>query len=108
MFVVGSSSAISGAARIYKTGSYDETKTNNDGGLQQTRVETNKRSAEKMLVHELEGISGPVFAVAFRPDGVQVAVGGFDGHVRLFDVATGKLVKDFVVTDFAGTTTAAK
>jgi WD40 repeat protein len=108
MFVVGSSSAISGAARIYKTGSYDETKTNNAGGLQQTRVETNKRSAEKMLVHELAGINGPVFAVAFRPDGAQVAVGGFDGHVRLFDVVTGKLVKDFVVTDFVGTTTAAR
>jgi WD40 repeat protein len=42
------------------------------------------------------------------PDGAQVAVAGFDGHVRLFDVVTGKLVKDFVATDFAETTTAAK
>ena len=108
MFVAGSSSATSGAARIYKTGTYDETKTNNDGGLGQTRVETNKRSAEKMLVHELQGINGPVYAVAFRPDGAQVAVAGFDGHVRLFDVATGKLVKDFIATDFVGTATAAK
>ena len=37
-----------------------------------------------------------MFAVAFRPDGKQVAVGGFDGKVRLYDATTGKLVKAFV------------
>lgn len=71
LFVAGSSNATSGAARIYNT---------NDA----------------KVVHELAGHSAGVFAVAFRPDGKQVATGGFDGKVRLFDVETGMLVKEFV------------
>lgn len=70
-FVVGASDATTGSARIYKT----------DDGT---------------MVHELAGHKGGVFAVAFRPDGKQVATGGLDGSVRLFDVATGQLVKEFV------------
>lgn len=69
-FVVGSSDATSGAARIYKT---------DDGAL----------------LHELPGHASGVFAVAFRPDGKQVATGGLDGVVRLFDAETGKLLKEF-------------
>jgi WD40 repeat protein len=70
-FVAGSSNATSGAARIYST----------DDGKQ---------------LHELPGHKVGVFAVAFRPDGKQVATGGMDGVVRLFDVDTGVLVKEFV------------
>ncbi|MDX1965651.1 MAG: c-type cytochrome domain-containing protein [Planctomycetaceae bacterium] len=71
MFVVGSSNATSGAARIYQT---DDAK----------------------VLHELPGHTSGVFAVAFRPDGKQVATGGFDGKVRLFDVETGTLVAEFI------------
>jgi WD40 repeat protein len=71
LFVAGSSNATSGAARIYNT---------NDA----------------KVTHELAGHTAGVFAVAFRPDGKQVATGGFDGKVRLFDVDTGMLVKEFV------------
>lgn len=70
-FVVGASDATSGSARIYKTD-------------------------DAALVHELKGHKGGVFAVAFRPDGQQVATGGLDGVVRIFDVAAGNLVKEFV------------
>jgi WD40 repeat protein len=70
-FVVGSSNATSGAARIYKT------------------------DTEQPLF-ELKGHTAGVFAVAFRPDGKLVATGGLDGIVRLFDVETGNLVKEFV------------
>ena len=70
-FVVGSSNATSGAARIYKT----------DTDLTQL---------------ELSGHSAGVFAVAFRPDGKQVATGGLDGFVRIFDAETGALVKELV------------
>lgn len=70
-FVVGSSNATSGAVRIYNT---DDAK----------------------LQHELPGHNSGVFSVAFRPDGKQVATGGLDGKVRLFDVETGMLQAEFV------------
>jgi WD40 repeat protein len=70
-FVVGSSNATTGAARIYKT------------------------DTDATLL-ELAGHKSGVFAVAFRPDGKQVATGGLDGVVRLFDAETGALVREFV------------
>lgn len=70
-FVVGSSNATTGAARIYNT-------------------DTEKPQ------WELAGHKSGVFAVAFRPDGKQVATGGLDGLVRLYDAETGALVKEFV------------
>jgi WD40 repeat protein len=74
-FVVGASSALGGAARIYD-------------------IESGN------LLHELKLADGkplpaPVYAVAYRPDGKQVAVAGFDGYVRLFDAETGAFVKEF-------------
>jgi WD40 repeat protein len=48
------------------------------------------------LIARLEGERGPVYAVAFRPDGKQIASAGFDGLVRLNDAQTGKLLKEFV------------
>jgi WD40 repeat protein len=70
-FVVGSSNATTGAARIYRT------------------------DTEQPLA-ELKGHTSGIFAVAFRPDGQQVATGGLDGIVRLFNAETGDLVKEFV------------
>ena len=101
LFVAGASTATGGSARIYRTGSYETESINNGGGLAQTRQETAARTAQKALVHELPGIEGPVFAVAFRPDGQQVAVAGFDGIVRLYDVQTGQLAGQFVPVDIA-------
>ncbi len=69
-FVAGSSLDGKGEVRVYNA---------NDG----------------KLVSKLENI-GAVYAVAFRPDGKQVASAGFDGVVRLSDPATGKVVKEFV------------
>jgi WD40 repeat protein len=70
-FVVGSSNATSGAARIYKT------------------------DTEQPLF-ELKGHPAGIFAVAFRPDGKQVATGGLDGMVRLFNAENGELIKEFL------------
>ncbi len=44
----------------------------------------------------LKGGKGTIHAVAFHPSGKQVAVGGFDGKVRLYEVPSGKLLTEFV------------
>ena len=95
-FVAGSSTGISGSARIYTVGDYDTPNINNKGGLGEVRKQIAARSAQPRLVHELPGIDSPIFAVAYRPDGQQIALGGFDGKIRLYDAKTGKLVKTFV------------
>jgi WD40 repeat protein len=81
-FVVGSSSDGTGEARVYQ-------------------------SADGKLISKLEGQRGGVFAVAYRPDGQQVATAGFDGVVRLNDPATGKLIREFVPCPLKERTTAA-
>lgn len=70
-FVAGASTGGMGTARIYST---------DDG----------------KLLFELPGHTRGVFAVSFSPDGKQVATGGFEGKVRIFDAATGALVKEFI------------
>lgn len=47
------------------------------------------------LVATLKGHKGAIYAVAFRPDGKQLATGGFDGTIRLYDIPSGTLVKSF-------------
>jgi hypothetical protein len=76
LIVVGSSSDGAGEVRIYQT---DDSK----------------------LVAKLEGKRGPVYAVAFRPDGAQVASAGFDGVVHLSDPKTGKLIREFIPVPLA-------
>ncbi|MDA1213558.1 MAG: hypothetical protein O2955_13670 [Planctomycetota bacterium] len=70
-FVVGGSTAVSGTARICDT----------EAGT---------------VLHELTGITSPVYAVAYKPDGTEVAVAGFDGRVRFFNAESGKLVRELV------------
>ena len=50
---------------------------------------------------------GPIYSVAFRPDGQVLATGGFDGKVRFFNPADGKLVKEFVPVPITGVAAAA-
>ncbi|MYF98194.1 hypothetical protein F4212_03530 [Candidatus Poribacteria bacterium] len=43
-------------------------------------------------IHTLKEDDGRVFSVAFSPDGRTLASGGFNGVIRLWHVATGKLI----------------
>lgn len=70
IFVVGASTATSGSARVYAT-------------------------EDPAKVVDLAGVAVPVFAVSLRPDEQQVAIGGFDGVVRLFSATTGALEREF-------------
>jgi WD40 repeat protein len=60
------------------------------------------------LVAKLEGERGPVYALAFHPDGQVIASAGFDGVVRLNDPLTGKLIKEFVPVPLAGSVASGK
>jgi WD40 repeat protein len=71
LIIVGSSNDGTGEARIYQT-------------------------ADSKLVAKLEGVTGPVYAVAFRPDEAEVATAGFDGTVRFNDPHSGKLIREMV------------
>jgi WD40 repeat protein len=44
---------------------------------------------------------GPIYAIAFHPEGKVVASASFDGLIRLSDPATGKLVKEFAPVPLA-------
>jgi hypothetical protein len=81
-FVAGSSLDRTGEARVYKV-------------------------SDAKPVCVLAGQRGPVYAVAYRPDGKQVASAGFDGVVRLNDPDTGKLIREFVPCLLKGQPTAA-
>ena len=54
------------------------------------------QTADAKQISKLGGDFGGIYAVAFRPDGKQVASAGFDGMVRLHDPDNGKLIKEFV------------
>jgi hypothetical protein len=42
------------------------------------------------------GHKAGIYAVAFNPAGDRLATGGFDGHVRIYNVQSGELIKDFI------------
>jgi dipeptidyl aminopeptidase/acylaminoacyl peptidase len=76
LFVAGSSFDRKGEVRVYQV----------DDGKRLSRC---------------EGTYGPIHAVAFRPEGQQVATAGFDGLIRIYETASGKLIKEFIAVPLA-------
>ena len=44
----------------------------------------------------MQGDTVSVFALAFHPDGTQLAAAGFDGKIRVFDAESGEQLKIFM------------
>jgi WD40 repeat protein len=53
-------------------------------------------SKEAKRVATLKGHDGAVFALAFHPTDKEIAVGGFDGTIRVYDTAKGELLRSFI------------
>ena len=47
-------------------------------------------------VRDLAGCAGEVTSVAFSPDGQHVVCGSWGGFVKIWDIATGVVVSNFV------------
>ena len=59
-------------------------------------AESDKAVIGGKALASLTGAQGAIFAIAFRPDGKQVATAGMDGTVRIYSLPSGSLVKGFV------------
>jgi len=51
----------------------------------------------------IKGIPGSTYAIAFRPSGSELAIGGMDGYVRIANVENGAIVHTFVAAPISQT-----
>lgn len=65
-----------------------------DAGMQKRLQQYFDESIETLAA--LPVPEGGIFAVSFNPSGSQLAASGADGHLRLIDVATGRIEKSFL------------
>ncbi len=54
------------------------------------------QAGDGKLVSKFELANCGLYAIGYRPDGKALAVGGFDGMVRLIDPETGKPIREFL------------
>ena len=77
--------------------------SSNDG-VGQVRV---YKADDGAVLWQVDVPEGGMYAVDFHPDGSTVVAGGFDGDVRLYSAADGKLIKRFTPVEVTGQTVAA-
>lgn len=58
-------------------------------------------AADAKLISTLQGERGPIYALAYQPDGKAIASAGFDGTVRINNADDGKLIREFVPVPLA-------
>ncbi|MCI0680996.1 MAG: hypothetical protein L0Y71_02735 [Gemmataceae bacterium] len=61
-------------------------------------------AADAKLISTLQGERGPIYALAYQPDGKAIASAGFDGAVRINNPDDGKLIREFVPVPLAAKT----
>jgi WD40 repeat protein len=65
-------------------------------------------AADSTVVWKAEVPEGGIYTVDFSPDGATVVAGGFDGDVRLYNAADGKLKTRFTPVEVTAQQVAAK
>lgn len=65
-------------------------------------------AADGAVVWKAEVAEGGIYTVDFSPDGKTVVAGGFDGDVRIYDSADGKLIKRFLPVEVTAPQVAAR
>ena len=65
------------------------------------------QEADAKLVSKFAGQKGGVYALAYRPDGKEVASAGFDGVVRFNDPSTGQLIRELLPVTLSATVASA-
>lgn len=64
------------------------------------------QTADAKLVSQAEFAEGGLYSVSFNLDATQIAVAGFDGEVRILNVADGKVAKQFLPVEIQSTVAA--
>lgn len=77
------------------TGSADETVRLWDANSGSEILQLRGTRVRPVAADEEEYVTGPVLAVAFSPDGKLILAGAYDGSARLWDVASGKLLRTY-------------
>jgi WD40 repeat protein/mono/diheme cytochrome c family protein len=65
-------------------------------------------AADGAVLWKTEVPEGGIYTVDFSPNGSTIVCGGFDGDIRLLNVADGKLIKKFTPVEITPSTVAAK
>jgi WD40 repeat protein len=72
-------------------GKLEEQRPENQGGIERRGFEWYYWRRKLASGHQtLKGHTGPVFDTTFSPNGSRIASAGFDGTVKVWDVATGQ------------------